>query len=318
MKVTDYIDKAKGQTLISFEVLPPLKGGGMQAIFDTLDPLMEFKPPFIDVTYHREEFIYNKRPSGYYEKTAIRKRPGTVGICASIMHRYGVDAVPHLICGGFTKEDTENALIDLNFLNINNVLALRGDARKFDGKFIPEPDGNKYALDLVEQVADMNNGKYLDSNIENGEKMDFCIGVAGYPEKHFESPNMATDLEYLKAKVDAGANYIVTQMFFDNEKYFAFVKACRDIGIDVPIVPGLKPITKKYQLNSLPRLFHIDMPADLVKEFTKAKDAAAMKQVGIEWCTAQSKELKEKGAPILHYYTMGDSDTIRKIVESVF
>jgi len=185
MKVTDYLEKTKDQTLISFEVLPPLKGGGMKAIFDTLDPLMEFKPPFIDVTYHREEFIYNKRPSGYYEKTAIRKRPGTVGICASIMHRYGIDAVPHLICGGFTKEDTENVLIDLNFLNINNVLTIRGDARKFDVKFIPEPDGNKFALDLVKQVARMNKGNYLDPNIENGEKTDFCIGIAGYPEKAF-------------------------------------------------------------------------------------------------------------------------------------
>ncbi len=318
MKVTDYFEKAKGQTLISYEVLPPLKGGGMQAIFDTLDPLMEFKPPFVDVTYHREEFIYNKRASGYYEKTAIRKRPGTVGICASIMHRYGVDAVPHLICGGFTKEDTENALIDLNFLNINNVLALRGDARKFDGKFIPEPDGHKFALDLVKQITDMNEGKYLDTNIENGEKMDFCIGVAGYPEKHFEAPNMDSDLAFAKAKVDAGANYIVTQMFFDNQKYFDFVDACRNAGIDVPIVPGLKPITKKYQLNSLPRLFFLDMPDDLVKAISEAKNSEAMKEVGIEWAIAQSKELKAKGAPCLHYYTMGDSDTIRRIVESVF
>ncbi len=318
MKVTEYFEKAQGQTLISYEVLPPLKGGGMQAIFDTLDPLMEFKPPFVDVTYHREEFIYNQRPSGYYEKTAIRKRPGTVGICASIMHRYGVDAVPHLICGGFTKEDTENALIDLNFLNINNVLALRGDARKFDGKFIPEPDGHKYALDLVTQIKDMNNGKYLDPNIENGEKMDFCIGVAGYPEKHFEAPNMSTDLAYTKAKVDAGAGYIVTQMFYDNERYFNFVDECRKIGINVPIVPGLKPITKAYQTKSLPRLFYIDLPDDLVKELAKATNKEAIREIGIEWCTMQSRELKERGAPCLHYYTMGDSETIRRVVEGVF
>lgn len=318
MKVTEYFEKAKDQTLISFEVLPPLKGGGMQAIFDTLDPLMEFKPPFIDVTYHREEFIYNKRPSGYYEKTSIRKRPGTVGICASIMHRYGVDAVPHLICGGFTREDTENALIDLNFLNINNVLALRGDARKFDGKFIPEPDGHPYALDLVKQIKEMNNGRYLDANIENGEKMDFCIGIAGYPEKHFESPNMDRDLMFTKAKIDAGADYIVTQMFYDNEKYFAYVDACRKIGINVPIVPGLKPITKRYQLNSLPRLFYLDMPSDLVKAIGSAKDSAAIREIGIEWCIMQSKELKERGVPCLHYYTMGDSNTIRRIVEAVF
>ena len=319
MKVTEYFEKANGHTLISFEVLPPLKGGGMTAIFDTLDPLMEFKPPFIDVTYHREEFIYNQQPDGYYEKTSIRKRPGTVGICASIMHRYGVDAVPHLICGGFTREDTENALIDLNFLNINNVLALRGDARKFDGKFIPERDGHKYAVDLVNQIRDMNNGKYLDSNIENGMPTDFCIGVAGYPEKHIEAPNMATDLAYLKAKIDAGASYIVTQMFFDNKKYFEFVEACRATGIDVPIVPGLKPITRLYQLNSLPRRFFVNMPDDLVQEVHKVKgNRESVRQVGIEWCAAQSKELKEFGVPCLHYYTMGDHKTIRSVIEQVF
>ena len=318
MKVTEYFENANGKTLISFEVLPPLKGGSMQAIFDTLDPLMEFKPPFIDVTYHREDFVYKQRPSGYFEKTAIRKRPGTVGICAAIMHRYGVDAVPHLLCGGFTKEDTENVLIDLNFLNINNVLALRGDARKFDGKFIPEPEGHHYAVDLVKQVSDINNGKYLDSNIANGLATDFCIGVAGYPEKHFESPNLSLDLEFTKKKVEAGANYIVTQMFFDNQKYFDYVDACRAAGIDVPIVPGLKPLTKKYQLNSIPRLFYIDMPDALSIEMLKAKDAAARVEVGVEWLIAQSKELKAKGVPCLHYYTMGDVETIRRVVEAVY
>ena len=312
MKVTEYFEKAAGQTLISFEVLPPLKGGSMKAIFDTLDPLMEFKPPFIDVTYHREEFLYKKRDSGYYEKTSIRKRPGTVGICASIMHRYGVDAVPHLICGGFTEEDTENALIDLNFLNIKNVLALRGDARKFEGKFIPEVGGHADALDLIKQIDDMNKGKYLDTNIENGEKTDFCIGIAGYPEKHFEAPNMGLDLQYTKAKIDAGANYIVTQMFFDNKKYFEYVKQCREVGINVPIVPGLKPVTKLYQLNSLPRLFHVDLPDELVDSITKAKNAEGRRQAGIEWCAQQSKELKEAGVPCLHYYTMGDTNTIRR------
>ena len=318
MKVTEYFEKANGETLISFEVLPPLKGGSMKAIFDTLDPLMEFKPPFIDVTYHREDFIYKQRESGYYEKAAIRKRPGTVGICAAIMHRYGVDAVPHLLCGGFTKEDTENALIDLNFLNINNVLALRGDARKFDGKFIGEPDGHHYASDLIKQINDINNGKYLDKNIENGVPTDFCIGIAGYPEKHFESPNLATDLEFAKQKVDAGANYIVTQMFFDNDKYFEYVDACRAIGINVPIVPGLKPLTKQYQLNSIPRLFYINMPEALSKEMMKAKDANSRKEVGIEWLITQSKELKAKGAPCLHYYTMGDVEIIRRVAEAVY
>lgn len=318
MKVTEYFTQAKGQTLISFEVLPPLKGGRMQDIFNTLDPLMEFKPPFVDVTYHREEFIYNKRASGYYEKTAIRKRPGTVGICASIMHRYGVEAVPHLICGGFTKEDTENVLIDLNFLNINNVLALRGDARKFEGKFIKEEGGHEYALDLVKQVQDMNTAKYLDQNIANGAATDFCIGVAGYPEKHFEAPNFDLDLHYLKEKIDAGADYIVTQMFFDNKKYFDYVDACRAAGINVPIVPGLKPLSKLYQLNSIPRLFHVDLPTDLVTAMRAAKTAQDRIEVGKEWCIAQSKELKAAGVPCLHYYTMADAEIIRNIAEQVF
>ncbi|MFN5575498.1 MAG: methylenetetrahydrofolate reductase [NAD(P)H] [Bacteroidota bacterium] len=318
MKVTDYLKNAGNNTLISFEVLPPLKGSGMQDIFNLLDPLMEFKPPFIDVTYHREEYIYKKQDSGYYEKTAIRKRPGTVGICAAIMHRYDVDAVPHLICGGFNREDTENALIDLNFLEINNVLALRGDALQFDSKFVPEPGGNAYALDLVKQIDDMNHGRYLDENIENGQKTNFCIGIAGYPEKHFEAPNMESDLAFIKQKVEAGAEYIVTQMFFDNKKYFEYVESCRNAGIHIPIVPGLKPLTKMYQLSSIPRHFYINLPEDLVSAFLSAKTMEAKRQVGIEWCIAQSQELKAAGVPCLHYYTMGDVDTIKKIAESVF
>ena len=318
MKVTDYLKNAGNNTLISFEVLPPLKGSGMQDIFNLLDPLMEFKPPFIDVTYHREEYIYKKQDSGYYEKTAIRKRPGTVGICAAIMHRYDVDAVPHLICGGFNTEDTENALIDLNFLEINNVLALRGDALQFDSKFVPEPGGNAYALDLVKQIDEMNHGRYLDENIENGQKTNFCIGIAGYPEKHFEAPNMESDLAFIKEKVKAGAEYIVTQMFFDNKKYFEYVESCRNAGIHIPIVPGLKPLTKLYQLSSIPRHFYINLPEDLVSAFLSAKTMEAKRQVGIEWCVAQSQELKAAGVPCLHYYTMGDVDTIKKIAESVF
>ena len=317
MKVSKYIEEAKGNTLVSFEILPPMKGGSIQAIFDSLDPLMEFKPPFIDVTYHREEFIYKRRESGYYEKTAIKKRPGTVGICAAIMHRYGVDAVPHLICGGFSKEETENALIDLAFLGVDNVLALRGDARKFDGKFIPEKDGHAYAVDLVKQIQNMNNGQYLDDDISNGSSTDFCTGIAGYPEKHFEAPNMDIDLKYLKQKVDAGAEYIVTQMFFDNKKFFSFVENCRQMGINVPIIPGLKPITKKYQTTSIPRLFFIDLPKDLVNALHQAKSAEQRKEVGIEWCIAQSKELKAAGVPVLHYYTMGDADTTKKIISEV-
>jgi methylenetetrahydrofolate reductase (NADPH) len=317
MKVTEHFKKAGGKTLLSFEVLPPLKGGSMQAIFKTLDALMEFKPPFIDVTYHREEFIYKKRPSGYYEKTAIRKRPGTVGICAAIMHRYKVDAVPHLICGGFTMEETENALIDLNFLGINNVLALRGDAMQFEDKFHPEEGGHTYAIDLVRQVMAMNDGKYLDTNIVNGEKTDFCIGIAGYPEKHFEAPNAGTDLLHTKLKVEAGADYIVTQMFFDNSKYFEFVSKCREAGIEAPIVPGLKPLTKKYQITSIPRKFYINLPQDLVDAVLKASNDEAVRQVGIEWSIQQSKELKAAGVPCLHYYTMGDTETTKSIAEAV-
>lgn len=317
MRVTDYFEKANGNTLVSFEVLPPLKGGSMKAIFDTLDPLMEFKPPFVDVTYHREEYIYTEHKSGFFEKIAIRKRPGTVGICAALMHRYGVDAVPHLICGGFTRENTEDALIDLNFLNIQNVLALRGDARKFDNKFIPEEGGNKYAVDLVKQISNMNKGIYLDANIENGNKTDFCIGIAGYPEKHFEAPNLDTDLKYTKEKIDAGASYIVTQMFFDNEKFFEYVKRCRDYGINVPIVPGLKPLSKQYQITSIPRNFYINLPEAFSKELLAAKNTEHIKEIGIEWSIQQSKELKAAGVPCLHYYTMGDSETIVRIVENL-
>jgi methylenetetrahydrofolate reductase (NADPH) len=316
MHITEYFDKSHGRTLVSFEVLPPLKGGSMNDIFKTLDPLMEFKPPFIDVTYHREEYVYNKRDSGYYEKIAIRKRPGTVGICASIMHRYGVDAIPHLICGGFSIEETENALIDLQFLGIDNVLALRGDPRQFEDKFIPEPDGHKYAVDLVRQIHNMNQGIYLDHNIEKGTPTNFCIGVAGYPEKHFEAPNRAQDMAYLKAKVDAGAAYIVTQMFFDNSKFFRFRDECVAAGINVPIVPGLKPITKKYQLNSIPRKFFINFPHELVSECIECEDKA-VKEIGIEWCIAQCKELIANGVPCLHFYTMGDTDTIYKIVSKI-
>lgn len=318
MKVTDYFNNSGDSTLVSFEVLPPLKGGDMQSIFNMLDPLMEFKPPFIDVTYHREEFLYKKRESGYYEKIAIRKRPGTVGICAAIMHRYKVDAVPHLLCGGFSTNETENALIDLNFLNINNVLALRGDARPFEKKFVPEAHGHSYAIDLVKQIRSMNQGIYLDSNIENGAATDFCIGVAGYPEKHFESPNDEMDLFYLKQKVDAGADYIVTQMFFDNKHYFEFVRKCREIGINVPIIPGIKPITKRYQLQSIPRNFYVDIPMDLANAVNTAKDTEGIREAGIEWCIEQSKELKANNVPCIHYYTMGDSSTIKRIVEAVF
>lgn len=316
MKVTEHIQRSK-ETLISFEILPPQKGKGIESIYRHLDPLMEFKPAFINVTYHRSEYIFKKKADGSFEKVEIRKRPGTVGICAAIMSHYKVDAVPHLICGGFSREETENALIDLNFLGIDNVLVLRGDAPKNETFFIPDPDGHKYAIDLLEQVVNMNNGKYLEEELSNGQKTNFSIGVAGYPEKHFEAPNMETDLIYLKKKVDAGADYITTQMFFDNKKYFDFVKRCRDAGIHVPIIPGLKPITTKRHLTVLPHIFHIDIPTELSKCVLECKTDEDVKRVGTEWMIAQSKELKEAGAPALHFYTLGQTQVIKNVVKEL-
>jgi methylenetetrahydrofolate reductase (NADPH) len=317
MKVTDYFKQSPDKTLMSFEILPPLKGGSMADLFRLLDGLMEFKPPFIDVTYHREEFVYTRHESGYYEKTAIRKRPGTVGICAAIMHKYGVEAVPHLICGGFTKEDTENALIDLNFLDIQNVLALRGDAMTFEEKFNHTPGGHAYALDLVRQMTEMNAGKYLDANIENGSKTNFCIGIAGYPEKHFEAPNMDYDLHFTAEKIKAGAEYIVTQMYFDNQKFFEYVKSCKAYGIEVPIVPGIKPLTKRYQLAAIPRRFFVNMPDDLVRDVNRAQSDAAVLDIGIEWAIVQCKELIKARVPCIHFYTMGDGKTISRIMKGI-
>lgn len=318
MKVTDYFKKADGKALFTFEVLPPLKGQNIQTLFDHIDPLMEFNPPFIDVTYHREEYIYKKHENGLLERKSVRKRPGTVGMCAAIQNHYKVDAVPHIICGGFTKEETENALIDLNFLGIDNVLVLQGDVRKPDRIFVPESDGHAYASELLSQVVDLNNGIFLDEEIENAASSDFCIGVAGYPEKHTTAPNMETDLRYLKQKVDGGADYIVTQMFFDNEKYFDFVNACREAGINVPIVPGLKPINTKKQITLLPDLFHIDIPEALSLELEKCKDNDAARQIGIEWAVQQSKELIEFGVPTLHYYSMGKSLSVYEVAKEVF
>ena len=316
MKIVDHIKNSK-QTLFSLEVLPPLKGEDINSLFGAIEPLMEFKPPFIDVTYHREEYVYRKRENNLLEKVSTRKRPGTVGICAAIMNKFSVDAVPHIICGGFSKEETENALIDLKFLGIDNVLALRGDAIKSEGTFIPEKDGNAYATDLVKQIAEMNTGKYQYDDLAMA-KTDFCIGVAAYPEKHFESPNLKTDIAFLKKKIELGAEYIVTQMFFDNQKFFEFVEICKNEGINVPIIPGLKPLTTKKQLTVLPSLFHIDLPETLVDAITNCKDNEQVKQVGVEWCIAQSKELKAKGIPVLHYYTMGKSDSTLKIAKAVF
>ncbi|WP_421889547.1 methylenetetrahydrofolate reductase [NAD(P)H] [Marinoscillum sp.] len=318
MKVTEHIKASTGSTLFSLEIIPPKKGDSIDSLFAHIDPLMEFKPPFIDVTYHREEFVYKNRENGLLEKKTIRKRPGTVGICAAIKNRYNVDPVPHIICGGFTKEETENALIDLNFLGIDNVLVLRGDSIAEEKTFRPEPDGNAYAIDLVDQVMGMNEAKYLDEELQNAVPTSFCIGVAGYPEKHFEAPNLKSDLKYLKQKVDRGAEYIVTQMFFENSKYFEFVDKCREAGINVPIIPGLKPITTKSHMTALPSIFHIDIPDDLYNEIEKCKDNKAVKEVGIEWGIQQSRELMEKGVPVLHYYSMGKSDSVYRIAKALF
>jgi len=317
MKVTDHLRNANGKTLFSIEILPPLKGKGMTDIYKAIDPLMEFKPSFIDVTYHREEYVYKKRNDGLLEKKSVRKRPGTVGICAGIMTKYNVDAVPHIICGGFSKDETENALIDLSFLGIDNVLLLRGDSIKSEGSFKPEPNGNAYALDLVEQVVNMNRGVYLDDELEDVSSTNFCIGIAGYPEKHFEAPNLKTDLKYLKAKVDAGADYIVTQMFYDNSKYFDFVNLCRENGINVPIIPGIKIMTTKKQLNILPSIFHIDIPDALAEAVEKAKTSDQVKEIGVEWAIQQCKELVAAKVPCLHFYTMGNPDTCKRVAEKV-
>jgi methylenetetrahydrofolate reductase (NADPH) len=318
MKVTDHLKYANGKTLFTIEILPPLKGENIKTLFGNIDPLMEFKPPFIDVTYHREEYVYRKKEGGLLEKSYTRKRPGTVGICAAIQNHYKVDTVPHIICGGFNREETENALIDLHFLGVDNVLVLQGDAIKSEPKFVPEPDGHRFASELLGQVVNMNKGIYIDEELESAAPTSFCIGVAGYPEKHFNAPNLKSDLKYLKLKVDMGAEYIVTQMFFDNKKYFDFVDKCRAFGIKVPIIPGIKPLTGKAQLTVLPKTFHIDIPEELSEEAEKCKDNAAVKEVGIRWAVQQSRELIQKGVPTLHFYSMGKSDPIYRIAKELF
>ena len=317
MQVIEHLAKAK-DTLVSFEVLPPLKGKTIAYIYEHLDPLMEFKPSWINVTYHRSETIIRTNAAGVEEKVDVRKRPGTVGICAAIMNHYNVDAVPHIICGGFSKRETEDALIDLQFLGIDNVLVLRGDAEKGQKTFVPEHNGNKQAIELLKQVVGLNNGIYLDKDIINGSKSNFCMGVSGYPEKHFEAPSMEFDLQKAKEKVDAGAQYIMTQMFFDNKKYFEYVDACRSIGINVPIIPGLKPITNKKQLTILPNIFYVDIPTDLSNAMLAATTDEACEQVGTEWLIQQSKELKAAGVPVLHYYTLGKPKVIKDVCRSVF
>ena len=316
MKLTEYFKSDK--TIFSFEVLPPLKGKSIDSLYNAIDPLMEFNPAFVDVTYHREEYIERPRKAGGYDKISTKTRPGTVAICAAIMNKYKVEAVPHLICGGFSKDETENALIDLAFLGIENVLALRGDNLKNERNFVPEKDGNGNSLDLIRQIGDMNSGVYLDRELQNATETNFCIGAAGYPEKHVDAANMQSDLKFLKRKVDAGAEFITTQMFFDNKKYFEYVDLCREAGIHVPIIPGIKPITKKIHLRALPSIFNMDIPEPLASELHDAKDDAAARQIGIEWCIQQCKELKASNVPALHFYTMSFSSATKDVVSQVF
>jgi len=317
MIVADKLRKPE-KTYFSFELLPPLKGREIQDIFNSVEPLVEFDPLNINITYHQQESVYKKNEQGQFERKIIRKRPGTVAIAAALQKKYNITIVPHMICGGFTREETEDVLIDLNFLEMNNLLVLRGDPQKGQRSFIAEKGGHEHTLSLVEQIMNMNKGLYLDPDLKNPQKTGFSIGVAGYPEKHYEAPNMDLDLQYLKAKIDAGAEYIVTQMFFDNSKFFNFVERCRNAGITAPVVPGLKPITTLKDTELLPRVFHIDIPNELVKEVSKCKTNKEAKEVGVEWAIKQSLELKKAGVPAVHYYTIGISDNIRKIAKKVF
>lgn len=313
MKVIEHYNQAD-EPLISFEIIPPKRGKSVKKVFDSLDQVMKYNPPFIDVTYHAPESHYEELSDGTIKRHIKRKRPGTIGLCAAILHKYGVDPVPHLICEGFTKEETEDALIELNYLGIDNVLTIRGDAAEHSVLRIKNGTQNKYAVDLVEQVKNMNRGQYLEE-IVNAQKTDFCIGVAGYPEKHFEAPNLDFDIQMLKNKVDKGGDYIVTQMFFDNEAYFRFVKKCREAGIECPIVPGLKVLTREQHLNFLPKYFYLNIPEDLSDE-VQANPTRA-REIGIEWSARQCTELLERGAPGIHFYIMGDPSPALEVIQKL-
>jgi len=318
MKVIDIL-RSSQQPFASFELVPPLKGSDVSRLYDSIEPLMQFQPPFINITCHRDEVEYVPNGDGSYKKMTLAKRPSTIAIVAAIMRRYPqLEIVPHVICGGASQSHVESELLDLHFLGIENVVALRGDAIPGQRFFIPETDGFNHSSELVAMIRNLNHGHYLDPTVKNGLSTDFCIGVAAYPEKHFEAANLNVDIQHLKEKVEAGADYIVTQMFFDNQQYFDFVERLRQAGITVPVIPGLKPISSQRQIDLLPRSFHIDIPQALVSELNKAKTADAAYQVGIEWCIAQSRELLAHGAPAIHYYTMAKTDNVCEIVQKVF
>jgi methylenetetrahydrofolate reductase (NADPH) len=317
MSVIDKINSAKGP-LFTFELLPPLKGHSIERTYQAIDRLVEYEPAYINFTSHRNEIVFRERPDGLLEKKIVRLRPGTIALAAAVKYKYNIPVVPHILCGGFSKEETENVLIEMSFLGIDDVLALRGDPQKGSRSFIPEKSGHTYTSELVQQIADMNQGKYLEDNLENAYPTNFCIGVAGYPEKHFEAANRHVDMENLKRKVDAGAAYIVTQMFFDNNKFCRFRDECRKMGITVPIIPGIKPISALNDIKLLPQTFHIDLPSDLYSSVSKCKTDAEAREAGIDWAVMQSKELLKIGVPGIHYYTLGRSDNVARIVKASF
>ena len=318
MNVVDIINKAisERRTRFAFELLPPLKGDGCCGVFGSIDRLIGFDPAYINVTFHREGIKQAVRPDGSVEWHVVRRRPGTVGISAAIQKKYDVEVVPHLICGGQSKYDIEDALIDLDFLGLHNVLALRGDKSQNEKRFMPHPQGHAHAVDLVRQIADMNRGKFIDGEVEECHHSKFSIGVAGYPEVHAEARDITSDIIRLKDKIDAGAEYVVTQMFFDNRKYFDFVRRCREAGIGVPIIPGIKPISTLRHLEILPETFGVELPEELVREAKAHPDD--VREVGTEWAIAQSRELMAAGVPVLHYYTMSRTTNIQKIVNTIF
>lgn len=318
MKVTELIQNA-GHTGFSFEVLPPLKGSSIDKVFATIDLLREFEPLYVNITTHRSEMVYKDTPDGLFRRVSERVRPGTVAVAASIQHKYGLTTVPHMICSGFTAAETEYALIDLRFLGICNLLILRGDKAKHENRFTPAEGGHAHAIDLAEQVNRFNQGYFLDGTpMEIGDTPQFSYGVAGYPEKHDEAPNLDEDIRRLKAKVDAGADYVTTQMFFDNEKYFCFVERCRHAGITVPIIPGLKPINLTSQLTALPKVFHVDLPTDLARALASCKSNAEAAEVGVEWCTMQARELIARGVPSIHFYSLMAAQSVARVARAVY
>ncbi|MEG8946902.1 methylenetetrahydrofolate reductase [Rosettibacter firmus] len=315
MKVTEHLAKAN-DTLISFEIIPPKRGGDIKQLLSVLDDIVKYNPPFIDITSHPAEVVYEETPGGEIKMKVKRKRPGTLGICALVQNKYNVDAVPHVLCTGFTKEETEDFLIELHYLQIDNVLAVRGDDSGFKKPVRYGRSVNEYTIDLIKQIQDLNQGKYLEEGLLDAEPMDFCIGTSGYPQKHFEAPNLITDIRYTKAKVDAGASYIVTQMFFDNKDYFNYVELCRKEGINVPIIPGLKIITSKAHAHTLPKNFYIDIPAELVEELEKAKPEHAL-EIGVNWAYKQVEELLNKKVPAIHFFIMQNSKPINLLMKKL-